>query len=313
MALDTFEVLWKAVQLRCPMAGPFLAQQWVTHTFREIVEKRRWSWLCKRAQFLVFNVVNAGTVTVTFQQNTVQGAGATAWTAALVGRQFRIGLLFPIYTITAVDVTNQILTLDDIWGGTTASAQNYQIYQAYVTVPSDFHSFVSVYDPAFAWQLWWQVKQEELNAWDAQRASSGTAYALAQFTYDTSVTPPLPRYEIWPHQLAQKPFPYVYETRPPDLNDAGASLPRYITGNILIEGALAKAAMWPGPDRQNVNPYFNLGLAQMHRRTYDALVAEAERQDDEVYEIDVSYGQLSRMPWAPFPLGDASYLQSHSF
>lgn len=311
MALDTYEVLWKTVHARVPIAGPFMAQEWIKWQFRELVERRRWSWLMKRGQLLVNNQYTTGTVSVQFNSNQVTGAG-TGWTAALVGRQFRIGILTPIYTVTAVDVGAQVITLDDQWGGTTASAQAYQIYNAYVTVPSDFHSFISVYDPAFNWQLWWQVKQEELNAWDSQRASTGTAYALAQMAYDTTVSPPLPRYEIWPHQLSQKPFPIVYETRPPDLGDSGASLPRYITGNVLVEGALAQAARWPGPDKDHPNPYFNLGLAMAHQGEYEKLVRRAEVEDDNVQESDVGYEQLTKMPWAAFPLGDSSFLQAHS-
>jgi hypothetical protein len=298
------------VLLRCPLAGPFLAQDFVNFSFRKLVEKRGWSWLQKTNQFIVNTVYNTGNADVTFNQNTVVGHGTT-WTAAMVGRQFRIGLSNPIYTITAVGSATS-LTLDQPFGGATTLGVGYQIYNAYVTVPSDFHHFISVYDPQFAWQLWWNVKQDELNAWDAQRASAGTAYCVAQQTYDTTVTPPLPRYEIWPHQFVQKPFPFVYISRPPDLNDAGASLPRYITGDVIMDGALAEAARWPGPDKDHPNPYFNLNLSLAMERLFNEKVRTCEVQDDEVYMQDVSYGQLNRMPWAPFPLGDAAFIQAHA-
>ena len=121
----------------------------------------------KRAQFLLNNQYITGNVDVTFNSNAVVGHGTT-FTAAMVGRQFRVGLLFPIYTITAVPSTTS-LTLDDVWGGTTNLGVGFQIYNAYVTVPTDFHAFISVWDPQFNWQLWTNVKQEELNAWDSQR------------------------------------------------------------------------------------------------------------------------------------------------
>lgn len=296
--------------LRCPLAGALLAQDFVNFSFRELVERRGWSWLQKRGQFLVNTVYNTGNVDVTFQQNTIVGHGTT-FTAAMVGRQFRIGLLTPIYTIASVQSATG-LTLDDVWGGPTTLGSNYQIYNAYVTVPSDFHHFISVFDPQFAWQLWWNVKQEEINAWDAQRAATGTAYAICQMAYDTATTPPLPRYEIWPHQFAQKPFPFQYITRPPDLNDAGATLPRYITGDVILDGALAKAARWPGPDKEHPNPYFNLQLAQVQENLFQSKIRTAEVQDDEVFLQDVTYGQTNRLPWAPFPLGDAGYLQAHA-
>jgi len=312
MALSTYDGLWRAVLLRCPLAGPLLAQDWIKFAFRRIIERRRWSWTMKRGQFLLNNQYTTGNVDVTFNSNIVQGH-STLWTSVLVNRQFRIGLLAPIYTITAVDVALQQLTLDQVWGGNTTLATGYQIYNAYVTVPSDFHAFISVWDPQFNWQLWTNVKQEELNAWDSQRAQQGTAWVVAQMAYDTTVTPPLPRYEIWPHQATQKPYPFLYETRPPDLDDSGASLPRYIPGNVLLDGALSEAAMWPGPSKDEPNPYFNLTLAAGLERKFSDQVRELERQDDEVQMQDVGYQQLSTMPWASFtPLGDSSFLQSHA-
>ena len=37
MALSTFENLYKGVLLRCPMAGEFLARDWIRWSFRELV------------------------------------------------------------------------------------------------------------------------------------------------------------------------------------------------------------------------------------------------------------------------------------
>lgn len=287
-----------------------MAMEFTNFAFRKLVERRGWSWLQKSSQFLVNNVYTTGTVTVTFNSNTVTGSG-TGWTAALQGRQFRTGQANPIYTVVTVPNATTLI-LDQQFGGTTTLNTQYQIYNAYVTTPSDFHHFISVWDPQFNWQLWWNVRQDELNMWDAQRTSTGTAYCVVQQTYDTSVTPPLPRYELWPHQLAQKPFPFIYITRPPDLSDAGASLPRYITSDVILEGAMADVARWPGPDREHPNPYFNLQLAMMHDRIYNEKVQVAEVQDDEVYMQDVSYTQVAGWPYSPFPLGDASYIQAHA-
>jgi hypothetical protein len=312
VAFDTYESCWRSVLLRCPLAGPFLSQQWVNYTFRQIAERRRWSWLMGRSQFLMNAVLKTGTVTVTRSSNSVVGSG-TGWAGVEAGRQFRTSIANPIYTIASVDVAAQTLTLDDVWGGATASAQTYQIYNAYVTVPSDFQQFTSVWDTNFNWQLWLTFTQEDLNMWDAQRANSGTSYAVVPFDYDSVTTPPLPRYEIWPHQLSNYAYPFLYEKQATDLQDSGASLPRFIRGDVLLEGALEQAALWPGPSSERRNPYFNLALANQHRLRKEQMINELEHQDDDVYCTDVKYTASGNgLPLAPIPWMDSKFLQSHA-
>lgn len=310
--LDNYEQLWRAILLRCPLAGPLLARQWLSFSFRKVVERRRWSWLLKANQFLPPAVVNAGTVAVTRGSTAVVGTG-TAFTSAMVGRQFRVGVNEPIYTVaTFTDATN--IALDQAWGGKTVSAVGYEIFQAYYTPPSDFHAFVSVIDPQRNWQLYINVGQDELDAVDPQRARAGDVYVVSWRDYDTTVTPPLPRYELWAHPKSERVYPYLYESRPPDLEDSGASLPRFIRGDVLLDMALAEAARWPGPSAEQKNPYFNLALSGMHEAKARDAIAELERQDDETYLQDVRWQvPWQTTPWALVPWGDASFLQKHSY
>jgi hypothetical protein len=222
-----------------------------------------------------------------------------------------VGLTTPIYTIVDVADANT-LTLDSVWGGPTTSSINYQIYNAYVTPNTDFQSFVSVWDPNFNWQLALYTTQEELNSWDAQRSNTGTSYCVASYKYDEGFNdPPLPMFEIWPHQTGQYVFPYLYIKRPQDLSDPGAALPRYIRGDVLLQGALAQAARWPGTNTVP-NPYFNLQLAMQHDNTYEKYVMQMETQDDETYSSDLVVASVSQMPIATFPLGDSRWLQAHA-
>jgi hypothetical protein len=311
--LSTFPELVGAVGLRCPAASLFLRRQWIDYAFRQLWDYKLWSWQRKRGQFLLMQAMVAGTVTVTRGNFTVVGAGTT-WTTDLVGAQFRVGTQTPIYTIASVDPIGQTLDLTAVWGGNTQTAIGYSIYNAYVTVPSDFQNFITIWDPQYNWQLETNVTQEELNAWDSQRANTGTAYVIASLDFDDFFnTPPLARYEIWPHQRAQYVYPFMYVSRPPDLSDPGASLPRMIRGDVLLESALAQAARWPGAAMDARNVYFNLTLAQEHDQRYLAMVGEMARTDDEVMENDVYYMSLSAMPFASNALGDARYLQSHDY
>src|SRR5262245_20670763 len=109
----------------------------VVNAFRRLAETRRWSWLVKFGQFIAPPVYNDGTVTVTQYSTTVTGSGTT-FTAAMVGRQFRIGLTAPIYTI-AQYVSATEIALDSPWGGESASGETFQIYQCFYTPPDDFH------------------------------------------------------------------------------------------------------------------------------------------------------------------------------
>lgn len=298
--------------LRCPAASVMLARQWVSYAFRDVIECRRWSWLIKRGQFLPNQVVNSGYVNVTRGSTAVVGVGTT-WTQDLVGRQFRVGFA-PIYTVIQV-VNATTLVLDQPFGGPTATSAVYRIYNVYYTVPTDFHAFVTLWDPNYNWRLYLNVTQDEINQIDAQRSNTGTPYVVASYAYTTLTTqgvPPLPQYELWPHQLSNYVYPFMYETRPPDLDDPGASLPRYIRGDMLLEMALAQCARWPGPDVDHPNPYFNLQLAQQHEAKGQKILFDLERQDDEVYENQVEYQTMLTLPFASLPLGDAHWLQSHS-
>jgi hypothetical protein len=294
--LSTFESIYKGILLRCPAASLFLARQWTDFAFRKLWDRRLWSWQIGQGQFIMNAVYGTGNVDVSLGSFTVTGHG-TIFTAAMAGRQFRTGTQSPIYTIaTFVDPTH--ITLTQPWGGATALAQNFSIYNAYVTVPTDFEKFLTLWDPLMNWQLQLNVNQVELNMWDAQRANTGTAYCVSFRDYDTVFnTPPLPRYEIWPHQRAQYVYPFLYINRPPDLSDAGASLPQ--------------AARWPGPSKDSPNPYFSLPLAMQHDTAAELMLRDLDRTDDEINEIDVMYTSVSAMPIASVPYGDARFLQSH--
>lgn len=311
MALSTFDQLWRQVLLRCPAASLFLARQWIDYSFRYLWDYKLWSWQIKQSQFLLFDSTNTGLVDATFGDQHIQGHGTT-WTGDEVSRQFRVGTQSPIYTVTDVDVINQIITLSEPWGGKTQLSVVYTIYNAYVTPPQDFEKFITVWDPNYNWQLELNVTQIELNAWDAQRANRGTAYVVASRGFsDLFQTPAMPIYEIWPHQVSQYVFPYLYISRPDDLSDPGASLPRYVRGDILLEGALSQAARWPGAATDQRNPYFNLALAQQHDVRFRDMIVDIARTDDEIIEQDVAYMSTSAMPFASIPWGDARYLQSH--
>lgn len=409
MPLDTLDSISGKVLLRCPAASITLARDWVNNSFRQIAERRRWSWLIKYGQFITPDLYNAGTVSITQNSTTVTGVG-TAWTGNMAGRQFRQGFS-PIYTIAQVNSATS-LDLELVWGPQTVTGVTYEIYQAYMTPPSDFHSLMTVWDPNYNWQLWLNIRQQEIDAWDAQRANTGpSSYLVAALDYTTAYTGAvaaslqvrgtgpgptstnqgqgytgandaiftvevttggtatnaifkwkkdsgaylagvvtdtipqdlsdgveifwpavnvyvvgdvfvirctaslsggLPRYEFWPHKKSNYVFPYLYEARATDLTDAGATLPRYIRGDVLLKMALAEAAQWPGPSADKPNPYYNVTLARDLKAEAERYIYELERQDDLTFEDDLTYQMYQSMPMAPLPFGSAQWLQAHA-
>jgi len=281
MALDTYSKLVGKVLLRCPSADQLLARDWINNAFRRVAERRSWSWLIKRDQFLAVDAYSTGTASVTHNSTAIVGTGTT-FTAAMVGRQFRISGS-PIYTVaTYTDGTH--ITLDDEYGGDTDGTASYQIFKCWYAVPTDFHSFRSLWNTESPLHIPTVVTQRELNNWDPSRDNQGDPYCAAFYDYyvPSGETVAVPRYELWPNPIAQAVYPYLYEARPTDLEDSGATLPRFLHGDILVEMALEMAALWPGPAVEKPNPYFNRDLAKHHRAEAERLLLEFERQDEEV-------------------------------
>lgn len=311
---DTYADIWNRVLLRAPDVGPLIAQDFVRNAWRRLQQKRRWSWLVQYAQWISPAVYSTGTVAVTQGSTTVTGSG-TAWSSTQLYRQFRIGVTAPIYTITAVDAGAQTLTLNYAYGGATAPAgTSYEIYQCFFPVPENFRSLITVWDPQNNWRLNLDVKQDELNMFDAQRANRGQAFLVSYrdtSIYYTGYTsgPGVPRYELWPHAVGYT-WPYLYESRESDLGDPAVSLPRTINGDLLLELALAEAASWPGTTGKP-NSYFSRAVSARHDDHAKELINEAELKDDETDMQDLMR-QYNVPEGLAVPWGDSAWLQKHA-
>src|SRR5215472_5544569 len=337
MAQETYAELWRALQLHSPVLPTALAQSFIRARFRDVRRKRLWSWRVGQSQFITPNVYSTGLASATVGSNIITGVG-TGWTSALVGLQFRFGLVAPIYTIVEVDSATSLL-LDQPFGGiASASPTGYQIFLTYLTPPSDFQDFISVRDTFNNYRIATHITQEFLDSIDAQRATSGNAYGIADFRYSQSpiagsVSPiaialgnnqdPLPftfgtytgrtdsifiitctlsgpsgtaqfswskdnaapntgflssaapillqegvniqwplqanpyvqgdifvckvrpgfavtvpQYELWPYQMSQRVYPFMYDKRFPDIDDPNGLVPPFIDADVLVKGAL---------------------------------------------------------------------------
>lgn len=308
MAVDTFGKVWRLTRLHCPLAPPLLVQSWVKDVYQDICDHWAWSWLRAQSQILT-SAQKSGTADVTRGSATVTG-GTITFATTDIDRQFRSGSSSPIYTITDVDVGLNTATLDAVYGGTTAAGATCFVLDAYITMPDDFARFIAVLDPPNNWQLRYWVTEEELNSWDAQRSATGTPRVLASRRFATTTAQAGKiQYELWPFQQQQYVYPMYYYRRPENLTDDTAFLgPLAYNGNVLITGALAKAAAWPGLDGKK-NPYFNLGLAEMKMKEFQHDVGAMENRDQEIYPTDwETESWINRISWAPL---DARFIQAH--
>lgn len=188
MGQETSAQLWRALRLYCPVLPIPLAQNFIKYRFRDVRSRGLWSWRLGQSQILTYNVVKTGTVTVVRGSNVVDGVG-TGWTSDIVGRQFRVGTIAPIYTVSQFNSATQI-ELDQVYGGSSAATVGYQILSAYITpTPTDFQDFISVKDTAMNWRLRLHTPQTYIDSVDAQRANSGTPYCLADLAYNSTDNP----------------------------------------------------------------------------------------------------------------------------
>lgn len=306
MAQATLQEMTREIHLYSSEVCPILlAQRWVRNRYRKICERTLWSFKLGRGTFGTPTAYSTGTVTMTNASATVAGSGTT-FTSSMVGRQLKVSGF--VFTITAYASATSVI-VDQSWLGATTASLTYTICQAYITpTDTDFHAFYSVVDPVHSWKLHLGFNSSELDRIDARRNSTGTPYVIANGVYNNSQKA---TFELWPHPSSQSQYQYTYEKRLADLSSATDTPPAIIRSDVLVTGALADLARWPGTSDVK-NPMFDasLGLTQwrVREQEFEAEVQKLIVEDQSIMMQDLSDGSGFRM--API---DATFMQSHSF
>lgn len=307
MADQTFEQLWKRVQLYAPSCPVPLAQEFVNTAYSKALSWDRWSGLRKEYDILLPQIYQ-GHANLVAGSTTVTGVG-TAFTSAMLYRQIMVNSITPIFTIVAVDVGAQTLTMDRAWPKPTAANQSVEIGQYYVEVPSDFREWDIVRDIDNNWKLHTNFQQRQIDVWDTKRQVTGVPWIVAPAPDRITTTGTVvKRYEFWPRP---SPGPKTYSTRyiqnPPLLSDPDDRPILPVRGDVLRKGALAELAMWPGT-QTDPNPYFNLGLHSTLTKEFEEGMGQVWKVDQEGAQTAILYEDWEGVPYAPI---DARYLQSH--
>lgn len=290
MVDGTFGNTWRKVNLHVPVAPSLLVQSWVQDTYRQLTDMRGWGWRTVQSQLTFLAARTLATVNVTLGSKTVTSAGLFVSTDQ--NRTFRVGT-YPMYQIARyVDANTLELVLE--YQGLSSGAVDAQILDAYVTMPVGFRRFMVIVDPINQRMVPWWCTQEELDLLDPTRTSADTvprmlaASGMSQLPDSAGQT----QYELWPKPSAAGSLQTYLVNGPRPLQDTdffwGVLRDRT---DVLIEGALARAAAWPGTT-EKPNPYFNLGLATYHQKRFASLALQLDLRDDDQFQQS-----WSTIPW----------------
>ena len=300
MAQSYSEVV-RTVRLYASTAPLFLVRDWVNDAYKDLVRLRNWSFLRGELDLVISASRSLTSVGVTLGSTTVTSAGL--FVTADAGRQFAVGS-FPVYTVQTVVDANTI-GLDRAYAGTTSVAvTTAKIFDGYAVMPADFGSFRVIADPYNRRRLAFWIHEDELNLMDPTRTSSDTGPRVLVSAAPSTYTSTLGRirYEYWPHVTSARAYPAVYNKQADNLTDVDTFTGVLADGgDVLVAGALAKAAEWPGtPDVRN--PYFNVALAQKKTAEFVEKAQRLGLKDDAHYGDD-----YIPVDWATWPLASISY------
>jgi len=292
MAAQTFRDVWSVVALHVPAAPISLVQFWVQGRYDDLLGSRHWAWLRRET---VLTTRASRSLTVTFTQG---AAGITSVGGFVVatdpGRQIRVGTNSPIYTISTVtDVNTATLTTTY---AETGGAQTATIRDIYLIMPADFRAIHTVTDRTIQRPIAWWISKERLDLFDPGRISSDSRFRVLAAAHLSQATATLGRvtYEAWPYPTAAGSYILNYFIRADTLADDTAFTGALATWtSVLINGALADAAKWPGTVTQR-NPYFNLSLADRLEQDYLTARKSIDVMDDDQYLMDLQQTDLSK-------------------
>lgn len=281
MAAQTFGDVWRTVRLYVPAAPTFLVREWVNVSWKRLAKLRHWSFLQSELRLTIQASRSLSPVTVTNGSTTVSSAGL--FVAGDAGRQFRVAAS-PIYTVQTVTDVNTLL-LDLPYGEDSSAVASASIFDGYLTMPADFESFRLVADPYNSRRIGFWYTPEQIRTYDPTWAlGAASPRALVARGGGSTYLPTLGRvqYALWPWPTTARSYPALYNQQAARIDDTTTFHGVLAdAAEVLTDGALAEAALWPGTADQK-NPYFNAATAQAKRTAFlDGIQHLSLRDDDQ--------------------------------
>lgn len=288
----------------------------INRAWRTIRERNLWSFLLFEGQWISPPQFTIGTANCTQGLTTVilDATATTALNLALAAqpyslitsRQFRVGAS-TIYNIWAYDDGTDpanspnfplaTLTLDRMYGDTSAATAAFQIVQCYY-VPqdtqgplSDFKTFISVRDMTNFYDLFTDKTRQMIDALDPQRMWYYRPTDVVYYQQDqnpASSTHGAPMMELWGIPVS----PLVYQLygirRGLDLVTPSDTLPPAIGEDCVMALARASAYEWAEANKdlspRSSGPDFRF-LMGMARKEYDELLKLYRMADRETVNL----------------------------
>lgn len=228
-------------------------------------------------------------------------AGCTITQSSLAGRQFRIDVSDPVFTVQCVVSPTQ-LELTEPWMGTDRTDVAYRILKMYLTIASDLKDVLSVKDESTGWPVRLHVPVHEVDHRDPRRTFANTG-ALLHLVDRGPNSQGNMQYELWPAPTTQRQFSVLYYRQWPDLVNEMDRPPWFINPAIFVYGAVADALRWK---RDAKDPYHNPALAEEYERRFLQGLQNAANEDESKFQRAYSW-RFSRT----FMPAGADYWQAH--
>lgn len=260
---ETFRELVNLVATKAGHALPSEIKRLINDRYRQVVDRRTWSWLQKEGVFQTVAEYETGTVDVVLGSTTVSIATGV-FTSAMAGRMFRVGTNSDWYTILTVDSASQV-TLDVGYENSTASAAGFSIRQNRFQLANDLKILKSLTVPRTLRQLQ-PVQQNWFDGVFAARQQAGDPIYFA-YTRSVGTTEEVELYPVPDRVLTIK---YRYQSGFTQLVNDVDTLLADVRADVIVNGALADAfRLSDKPDLNKAREFealFERGLREMEMR-----------------------------------------------
>ncbi len=228
-------------------------------------------------------------------------AGVTVTQSSLAGRQFRLSVSDPVFTVRNV-ISETVLELTEPWMGAARTDQSYRILLMYLTIAPDLKDILSVKDESTGWPIRLHVPVHEVDHRDPRRTFANTGALLHLVDRGPNAQGNM-QYELWPAPTTQRQFSVLYYRQWPDLVNEMDRPPWFINPTIFANGAIADALRWKGSDK---DPYHNPALAEVYESRFLQGLQNAINEDESKFQRAYSW----RFSKTYLPAG-ADYWQAH--
>jgi len=323
---DTFVDVWRTVKQYCYIAPATLCRRWVKDRFTQALDRRMWSfqwgqgcWNVK-APIIGSATVIQGSTTVTFP------AGGLPADNTIVGRQLMLNGQIPYYSIVSNPNVTDIIIDQGCVEESDSDVPAEIVMDYFMSEKNDFEKLIALVDRDNNWQFRRNVSLEEMNNVDAERSSVGPPMWLIPLGFNdvylaqlpvgivdmygqAKTSTPQPFMETWPRTTGAKPYPYAYKRRTADLVGDGDTLPGFMRGRVLLEGALADLCSWPGTATVS-NPKYNPVNANVHEKRFEDALLDMIYRDEQVTQRTLTWvAGFTNLPLPPYR--SARWQQSH--